>query len=60
MSAFGNYEQDGVVDEVKDFILSRKGYRPEMKLSEIMEELFNAINYGVKEALERIERESDK
>lgn len=60
MSAFGNYEQDGIVDEVRDFIVDRKRSRPEEKISEIMKDLFDAINYGIVEGFELIELENSK
>lgn len=60
MSAFGNSEQDRVMEAVRDYITERKRDFSGDNLSEIMEDLLDAVNWGIKEGLEHIERESNK
>jgi hypothetical protein len=55
MSAFGNYTKDEICENIQRFIVEKKQEYPDKNTSEIITELMEVIQYGIKRGLEDIE-----
>jgi len=60
MSAFGNYQRDDIVGEIKALFDDIHEKYPEKSISEIVEEVQEVVGYGITSGIYRIEQKKYK
>jgi hypothetical protein len=55
MSAFGDYAKDDIVDSIKLFVQEKKEQDPQIQISKLVEEVMEAVGYGLRDAIWTIE-----
>lgn len=59
MSAFNNYQKDGICEGIAEYIADQKELNPNIPVSEIIRDLMEVISYGIQFGIAKIENKQN-